>query len=537
MAVTASREQTWSTRSRPTKGNMPAALPVFTGGLNTVGSGKTIADNECQVLINLEPDIDGTLVTRPPIIRGDNAYQNTWHEPLGYVQRAGSTSLIVAFPLQGVTRALNLTSGGWTQIAPFVASAFVQYNNRIYMSCEARAGGYWDMANGGYNDLSSMPAMSGLTMYNNRFFGFATANSQNNNSILYWSDLDVSGTSSSNWNTAINVLLVAQGDGQWITGLIVDSSGLLILKNGSTWRFSYSTGGPGAGTLVVVSPTVGADTRWSWAVVGTTYAVFSDGALYQMLNGRYYDLSSSKIKFLSRSLEGLTLNYSSAVSIFAGRIIVWFYGRLYSYSTVTKTWSEWQSYDTYACRFMQAPASFTGAQVLRAYVTSGTQEANRYRLYYIDDQRMQNGIVEVGGYAWQLMSKEFDFGDQFDLKRLMYWQIACKINSAIVGIVFPITLAGGAPSWDDMSLLDWDTLSLGNYDNPTYIVPEAIDNVIFPTATPTDARVRFRSPVKFLSAAFQLSGTIDGSTVTSPARLYELTAYTRVQNRTIQKVS
>ena len=46
----------------------PVKIGPFTNGLNILNEPTTIADTECVELLNFDVDLDGSIVSRPPII-------------------------------------------------------------------------------------------------------------------------------------------------------------------------------------------------------------------------------------------------------------------------------------------------------------------------------------------------------------------------------------------------------------------------------------------------------------------------------------
>ena len=57
----------------------PVKIGPFVNGLNILNEPTTIADTECVELINFDVDLDGSIVSRPPITAIDNGIPGGSH--------------------------------------------------------------------------------------------------------------------------------------------------------------------------------------------------------------------------------------------------------------------------------------------------------------------------------------------------------------------------------------------------------------------------------------------------------------------------
>lgn len=57
----------------------PVKIGPFTNGLNILNEPTTIADTECVELLNFDVDLDGSIVSRPPIVEISNGIAGGTH--------------------------------------------------------------------------------------------------------------------------------------------------------------------------------------------------------------------------------------------------------------------------------------------------------------------------------------------------------------------------------------------------------------------------------------------------------------------------
>lgn len=518
---------------------MPGAdvkLGPFTAGLNNVSEIGTIPDNALSDILNFELDIDGSLVSRPAII-ADKASGATFANltMLGYAVDANNvTFLVCANATAGNTQMYNVATQAWTVIWSGLASGFAQYNNTLVLTSASAAGGYWDMGALAFTSTPTMPIAAGIVLYQQRFWAWGVQGTANA-TTLWYSNLNVISPPQSiyDWVTTSNFITVSKGDGQWITALVADVNALLIFRSGSTWQFTY----PGAvanGTLRVLSPTIGAENQFCIVNYENYYLVFSAGFLYQFINYKWYPLNTKKVAFSRASLAN-GLQFNIRVSLFSRRAIVWYYGATYVYSIITQTWTRWDSPTTHAGHFMMVPASSTTGDFRTALAVTGENDATKKQLWRITDSVLQTLVGET--MTCTIRTKAYALNQYGKYKRLFSWSAEIRSSSGVQGSAFPVALSVASVTWDQMALTTWDVLALGSWDNPLVPAPVYQTNVAFPTATPADTVVRLLQGFRFLRSYYQLSLTADGTTKTSPARIYAITLVLAVEAGVSKQVS
>ncbi|MCC6855871.1 MAG: hypothetical protein IT189_07400, partial [Microbacteriaceae bacterium] len=244
----------------------------------------TIADDELSLVVNMEQDIDGSLVSRPAIIVDSTGPtgigSNLDIKPLGYYVRDDGVTFLVA-AVSTYTYLYNIDTKVWTQIWTTAASSFVQYDNKVVLISTTVAGGYWEA--GSFTSTPTMPLGQQIVFYQDRFWAFG-ARGTGDSTTVWFSKLTVISPPSSifTWATSTDFFTVSEGDGEWITALVPDTSALLIFRNSSTYQFTFPSA-PSSGTLRVLSKTIGTENQWSIVAYESYYLAFSAGFLYQFI--------------------------------------------------------------------------------------------------------------------------------------------------------------------------------------------------------------------------------------------------------------
>lgn len=506
-------------------------LGPFLGGWNNRAELSTIADDELSLLDNFEVDTDGTLKSRPAIVAEESVtpFSDDMTMLGFYVRDDNETFLVVATATD--TRIYQLSTKAWTTIWASVASGFVQYDNKIVLISAAAAGGYWEA--GSFTATPTMPQGDGIVFYQGRFWAWGVRGGANATTV-WFSNLTVISPASSifDWDTATDFFTVSPGDGQWITKLVADRNMLLIFRNGSTYQFTFPTA-PIAGTLRMISPTIGVDNTHALVPYEGFYFAFSAGTLYQFINYQFYALSAKKIIFERASLANpLTANVR--VSIFGRRVIVWFYGATYVYNIVTTTWSSWTSETSRAAHFMAVPQTSLTTETAVALATTGEDDAGKQQLWRIEDDVLGTGDGEP--ITCRMRTKAYGFGQNATHKRLYFWTVSIASASGLEATLNPVSIPISGTTWNDMNLVNWN--DLGTWNNPLIQAVEYSDDVDFPTAAPVQATVKLIARgIRFLLMYAEIVMQCDGTSATSPSRIYAISPVIGMKADVAKKVS
>lgn len=513
--------------------SQPVPLRNWSGGYNNVSSIYSIDDTQLAMVLNMELDVDGSLAGRPAIVKiVATGTPSGILEPLGfYVREDGVTFVVVAG--NSDTFLFSPEGGTWLTIWTHRASGFVQYDNKVVLSSDQQAGGYWE--DGIFTGTPTMPVASDIVFYQERFWAYGVKGTPFATTV-WFSDLNVISPAQSiwNWKPNSNFFTVSQGDGQWITCLLADTNALYVFRNMSSWKFTFP-GSPSDGTLRQINVSIGADNKHCVASYDNWFLVLNAGFLYQFQNDRYYPLNQKKVRFERAAFTG-TLQHDVRLSLFGRRAIVSFFGALYVYNIVTSTWSMWESPTTMASQFFMLPPSSTVGDSREAIVTTADANPAKQGLWRIQDEPLQAGqpAEDIKG---MIRTKAYDFGDAGSWKRMTYWEAEAQTALGVEGTANPTQTPTEGVTWDDMDASDWDTLDLGTWGNPLQIPSVYIDEVEFPRASPTVAVFRLTARLKFTRCYFELFAEFDGTTRTSPTRIISITPQLMESDRVSKKVT
>lgn len=536
-----------------------AVLQNFTGGLNNYWDQSSIQDAELASLINFEVTTNGALTSRPPIWV-ENEIENTSNliytpvanEPMDiigtYVEANGNRSLVVV--TDDKTWVYSVETRLWTQIALFRATDVTQFQNKVVLaSSVAGAGGYWEA--GVFTNTPTMPALGGIELFQNRFFGFGLQGTNTANTV-YWSDITtagIEGESNSiwNWQDAVGYFYVelGAGDGQWITAMAQGYNDIVVFRNKSTYRFSYGEL-PEEGQMQVMQQDIGAETARCVVKFENAHFVLSGKTLYKYQNWLYYPMNSERVNF--ETATDFEPRFEHAVSIVGRRCLVWHGGKLYAYNLDTSTWSEWDSNNRVGY-FVTVPRRSEDDKEELFYGISGDSAViepatTDYALFRTRDRVQTNlpgELIHIEEMTCSLQTKIYDFATPVEWKRLYFWAADLTTARQVRAVAVPVAITSRAVSvsWDEISqdgaydngYYNFDELSqdsefdetFSSWDRPK--TPGSIESVIdeVPVGELTRLEAKLDQSLRFRRIYFELYLTCDGTPSTSPVQVFSLT--------------
>jgi hypothetical protein len=315
----------------------PLRLGPFLGGLNTGSDPTAIADAELATCLNMELDIDGSLISRPPL--------KELAGPGGITERfvclcdavfAGTHYLIVSNS-NGV---FYYSGGSWGTITTTVQSyAAVQYADKVYIVARpgsANPGGKWDPS-GGFVAVAAIPKGQACVIHKERLFIAPGILSTTNASRLSFSDPGNFDT----WPGA-NIIDVSQGDGTNLMDLTVYQDNLLLFKNHSTYVLAYDIR-PADAVVRKISNTIGVPAQYCVLNYENQVYCFHNGWVYEIIN---YDFNrlNTKVPFIRDATAPTTFAAENTfIGLVGDRLVIRFLRKVYAYGLRTRTWSEWDS--------------------------------------------------------------------------------------------------------------------------------------------------------------------------------------------------
>ena len=495
------------------------ALADFSGGLNNYWDPGSIADNEVPFLINMDFSPNGALISRPAIYdSGIPAPVNgQYTDILGYFTPAnGSRYLIATSDAKTWSYDIEAVSPSWVEVWAFKATGYVQYNDEAVF-CKATTGGRrWTVAGGGTN-ITTMPALDGLMIFRDRFFGWGVANTVNQTK-LYFSDTITLAVPLGvyNWN-ADSVFNIGRGDGQRISYVLADYSKLIIFKSNSTYSLTYS-GLVEEGVISLIQQGIGAENHDCVANYQNGYVVLHDQTLYKFMNDSYSPLNAQKVIF---NTAAGSWKKTFAVSVVGERAIVWFNGEIYVLNLETGTWSIWES-SAFPAIFKQRER--LNDEVLEnevAYAISGSMTSGKWKIYFMENKSTTSGGSET--FQCVLRTKIYDFLTPAEWKRLYWWGIDVSAVGEVRTSMYVVGLERQY-SWDYMETYDWDFLQASfNWDRPGSGDPSISTVRNINDFEPRRTFLKLEQGVRFRRVYFEVYLNCDGTPATAPAQMFSIT--------------
>lgn len=497
---------------------------TFSGGLNNTSDITTIDDEELHVLENFELDANGSLVSRPPIVKiSESPIEGETIDLLGYYVTENEDIYAVIASESG-TYIWNITSGTYEQITTLVASGCAQYRDNLYICCSDQPGGYWDGST--FTQLNTgdkpMPRGEQIVLHKSRFFLISNSPSTNQGRI-YFSDVNTIGpdaTSIDDWDPD-SYFDVSRGDGQFITKIISASNEIFIFRTKSTYYFRYSTA-PIDGSLEVLDATVGADNAKSVSEYEFSYLVLNNGRLYRFVSYQFYPLNDiNRLQFVQTKPTGSLALYS-ALTVFGRRAIVWFGGGTYVLDLESGAWHTWDSPTTEFAWGLLAPRIQNALTPDTMYGITGIVDSTFKGIYRSVDAYLTENTETI---VCKAETKAFDFNIPDQWKRLFYWSADVYTARDVTGTARPIQFTSVINYWDELEDYTWDQLEEGTWDYPLRKDESVVTQIIYPALAPYRVNVTFQKDMRFRRCSFRTELTTDGTSATGPVRIISLSIH------------
>lgn len=511
---------------------MPAEeirLGPFTEGLNTFSDPTAISDLALAECVNFELDIDGSLVNRPPfnskidmtIPGGGVGYLRI----LGWYSQPGGVYRLIATDNVSITYYYNGTT--WVLLANIAATAIVQYRDDLWLTVavgSAFTGGKWNIG-GGFTADANMPKGEAIISHKDRLWIAPGKKASVNGTRMYMSIII---SAAVNWPVSPVFVNVGAGDGQNIVDLVVYNSDIIVFKEGSTYRFAFSSD-PALGTITRISSTVGATDSGCYAEYQNQIFVLYDNKVYMFVNYGYEQLNSNVP--LKTSSPSATVKEIQSISCWAERIIVQYYNSTYVYSLKTRTWSIWRSTAHVQGEFCGRYWTVPGQRPDRATAYFAGVDAGNGKIFEVVDAITAN-TETIESY---FITKNYDYQSASKFKRLTQAGIDVIANVQLTIEAMPVSYANRV-TWGQVALFNWGDLNtwgrlIDMNINQTDIVP-----VVGDAYGRKFVRANFKS-FRFRQVAFKVTGVTMGDTATAPLRVFSLSTHVADKASTPKKIS
>ena len=536
---------------------MPLRLGPFTGGLSTYSDASTIGETDCAYLNNFDIDLNGSLVSRPPItkVAQNVTAGNSDQRILGqYTTSAGVSYIMLATNNKLTTNyliAYNIATNTYAIVTSGITvkfTAMVKYLTKAYFICDpgaayTGAGGWWDGTT--WTNVVAMAHGVSACIYKERIFVAYGKDSANPGRVSFSGP---SGTIET-WNAGADFFDANNGDGQPIVKVYGYNGTVAIFKTNSTYNFAYDSQ-PVKGQVQTVSSTIGID--------GGDCLTESENVVYVMHNSRLYGITNwswehlnIKVPFAyTNSHTGLS-NRNVSVSMIGSRVVCRYYDTLYVYGSKTRVFTTWSPNTSLAPDFwVRSPIKdvISGVYTYFAgnYLTDLSVASQDYIFKFkdtytsIDAESMlcefRSKIYDTISYTSR--SKSYVIKMPYTYKRLLWWGVDLLANSVVNASVLPV--AYGVPvKWLDITSRNLTWLSRRQYTwgNPLILSIRVDDVADIKNLTGIRTFVRYVKSLRYRQIQFILKSTVDGSTNSGPFSIFSIIAFVSNKETVNTKVS
>jgi hypothetical protein len=487
-------------------GGEPIRLGPFVGGINQLSDPTALQDNELVDAINVELDLDGSYVARPPFYDLANPSSGTNFRLLGYYITATHTRLIGANS-QGIW---SYEGGAWSIISgtsTVVAASMVQYDDKAHIIADvssAGAGGYIDDTLT-YNVVSAYKKGGAAVVHKERLFVVPGPNQTGSNSTL------LQGSAPADFTTYPVSIFINKGDGQKLIDIIVYNDNLLLFKEDSTYVLAYDSNPTDAITRKVNSTIGVASTNCVVAYENELYVLHRNN-VYEVVN---YDFAkiNSKVPFVFDSTQPGPWYAPTFITLLGDRLIVKYFARIYVFGLKAKVWTRWNLGNRYIGPAVAVPIRTTGQSIPEYIMPTAVASFNQ-----------MHGFQDVIGSTHPetinclIKTKNYDYGVPHRYKRIMWWGADVSTLSAITGTVQPVII-GFSVTWDDLATHTWDEL---NTWDQLLSLPVVIQTIVGAQSA-LRKFAKFAKSLRFRQINFQVEFSYDGTNITGPARFFTIT--------------
>ena len=522
----------------------PLRLGPFVGGLNTGSDQTAVADSELTDVVNFELDIDGSLVSRPPI-QSTIDMNATWTERIVLlgVGVFSSGNYLIGSNTNGI---FQFNSGVWTQIdATFKASSVVQYNDVIYfLSIPGGAAplakwsptvAFATISPANLNTMMGADKGGGnLAIFKERLFIVPGYNKTANQSSLIFSDAG----NPEAYAATTQFINVHPGDGQRLMDLVTYNDNLVLFKNDSTYVLSY-TSKPSDAELLNINTTIGATTRHCIVSYENSVFVYHEGFIYEMSN---YDFQriNVKVPLFYDATAPSTRAEEVFLCLFGDRLVVRYYNRIYVYGLRTRTWSRWESANSELHNFgpiVAMPSNVVSATNDEFY--AGSAILSNERVYLIKNGFSTTDSEKLAGVAvsmnCSITTKNYDLSNSYQYKKLNWWGADVITNNSVTGIANPI-IFGFVSTWGLLYGQSKKWTDLATWANP--LTSSSVSTVVTASGSGTLRRfLKFPKALRYRQINFQLQLTTSGATTDGPVKIFSLTIFTSTKETVTQAVN
>lgn len=489
----------------------PIRLGPFVGGINQLSDPTALQDNELVDAVNLELDLDGSYVARPPFYDLAKPATGTGMRLLGYFITDTHTRLIGC----NSTGIWYYETGAWSLAAGSAtvkASCMVQYNNTAWIIAtpdSASAGGSLDDATMTFTSVPAVKRGGSAVVHKERLFIAPGPLKTGVDATL------LQGSAPGDFGTWPVLAYINKGDGQKLIDIIIYNDNLLLFKEDSTYVWAYDDD-PANAISRKVNSNIGVAAKDCVVAYENQLYVLHRNNVYEVVN---YDFSklNSKVPFFFDSTKPAPWQNPTFLTLLGDRLIVKYYARLYIFGLKAKVWTRWDSVARYIGPSVPTPIRQDEAQAIPEYImASAVSTANDiYGFRDIVDALHAETIQCL------IKTKNYDYGVPHRYKRLLWWGADVSTISAITGTVQPVVV-NFSVTWGQLSTFTWGQLTANTWGQPLN-VPIIVQTVIG-VQSALRKFVKFMKPMRFRQVNYKVEFSYNGTSTSGPARFFTITS-------------
>lgn len=493
----------------------PIRLGPFVGGVNTLSDPTALQDTELVDACNVDLDLDGSYIGRPPFFTLGPPASGGHTRLLGYYA-SGASLLLLGINTVGLW---YYQSGAWAFIAgtgTLDATCMVQYDDKAWIPATPGSVGNGGFLNGTtWTAVAAMPRGGSAVIHKERMYIVPGSSITGVNSTL----IRFSDPADLNTWPAANSIFINKGDGQKLIDIIVYNDNLLLFKEDSTYVLAFDSS-PTTAISRKINSNIGVSDRNCVVSYENQLYILHENNVYEVVNYDFAKINSKvPLKYGSTAPAG---GWSDPffLTLLGDRLVVKYWDKFFVFGLKTKVWTRWDT-STVGARYV-GPAVATPikdeANAVPAYIMSSSA-ASSGAIYSFRDVIDSSNAETI---PITIKTKNYDFGVPHRYKKLFWWGADVATIDQITGTVQPI-IVNFSVTWDQLfngfPATTWDNLK--TWDQPLS-TPVVVNSVRDASAAPRKF-VKFLKSMRFRQANFTLAMTYNGTTISGPIRFFTLT--------------
>lgn len=511
----------------------PIKVGPFVGGINTFSDNSAVSDNELVECLNFEPDFDGSLKSRPPIVDHGSflALGTTGNAKIigKFVWQGGSEYLIAS---DGLNSTYYFFAGVWTLLTnTFSASAMTQFDNKAWMLApvgSVNPGGSWSPTDG-FVAAPEMPRGEVILPYKLRLWVAVGKDATTNGTRLYFSKIL---GQPAFWNVDNGFIDIGGGDGQNIVNAVVYYQSILLFRTNSIHQFSYSSD-PANGSTNMIVPGIGLAHRDAFAIYENYIYFIYQNRAYEFINSRAQQIN---VKVTFEALTTSENHLPMAVSMFNERVLFQWYDTTYVFYLKTRTWTRWRSTERSALGKCWEISNGENIPEVMCFSAKAVPPTNPRRAYLLS---IRDGLdsSRVENFECIMQTKNYDYEATTVRKRLFMWFINAAFRGVVTGTAAALNFTSSA-TWGQLRASTWGAtkanLTWGSMSSDTYSITETVDTTGSGLARKT---VKMPKSLRFKQIYFRVVFETDGTPASAPVTMNSLMTYVRAKQSLTETVS